>query len=287
VTLPSLLALLFILLLGALLGWLYRGLLMSLAVRFLASQTPNAAKSHRLTIDFGAHRSGWIRLTLQADLGKTLSPVLGYPVEAAAYSRFVGFGLSRVYSDFLNPDSPYYQCWLGAYVVFDSARRARFGFDDQGQLKEQDVLAALEADQRLVFRSVGCAERFADGNVVQLSGSLSTEQVHEQETTWWRASGRASTWSAYHRGRSPQGSRLRSLIYGTVPLGADHPVDDYHPLTYEGEFWVRSFPEYAATCAKFCIWPSYTDRGGSQVKAADQVIEESRRLLRQITFTRS
>ncbi|HEM61398.1 MAG TPA: hypothetical protein ENO24_03820 [Chloroflexi bacterium] len=282
-----LLGLLFVLI-GALLVWLHRGLLMSLAVRLLASTRPNAVKRHGLRIDFGKHAGPWIRLTLQANLGKTLSQVLGHPVEAAAYSRFAGFNLNRRYSDFLNPQSPYYQCWLGAYAVFDSESRTAFGFDELGTPVERDILAALEADQRLVYRSTGCPHRFPDGNAVRLRGELAIEQMPAagDGLTWWRASGLADTWSAYHKGASPAGSRLRSLVYGTVPLTAHHPVSDYHPLTYEGEFWLRYFPEYRATCAKFCIWPSSTLARGQQALSKEQVVQQSRELLQGITFAR-
>src|SRR4030042_409092 len=149
---PSLVALLLILGAGAASAWLYRGLLLSLAVRLLASRQPNAAKRHRLQIRFGQHHGGRTRLTLQANLAKTLSEIMAHPIEAAAYSRFGGFNLSRLYSDFMNPRSPYYQCWLGAYVVFDSELRRGFGFDDQGTFVADEVLAALEADQRLGYR---------------------------------------------------------------------------------------------------------------------------------------
>jgi len=272
---------------GAALAWLFRGLLMSIAVRFLASRRSNALKRHGLKIDFGPHKGQWIRLGLQANLGKTLSQVVGYPLEAAAYSRFGGFDLSRSYSGFLNPESPYYQCWLGAYAVFDSEHRIAFGFNLEGRLMEQDVLAALEADQRLVYRSTGCPHRFPDGNTVRLKGKLSTEQTQTAGgLTWWRTSGQADTWSAYHKGAIPGDSRLRSLIYGTVPATTNHSVSDYHPMTYEGEFWLRYFPEYEATCAKFCIWPLSGEWFDNRAKGKDQVAQQSRLLLEGITFSR-
>jgi hypothetical protein len=284
---PFALVALLLILTGAALAWLFRGLLMSLAVRFLASRRSNSVKRHGLKIDFGPHTGQWIRLGLQANLGKTLSQVVGYPLEAAAYSRFGGFNLSHSYSGFLNPESPYYQCWLGAYVVFDSEHRTAFGFNQEGRLMEQDVLAALEADQRLVHRSTGCPHRFADGNAVRLKGKLSTAQTQTAGgLTWWRTSGRADTWSSYHKGASPSGSRLRSLIYGTVPRSASHSVSDYHPMTYEGEFWMRYCPEYEATCAKFCIWPISAEGIVGRANGKDQIARESPQLLERITFTR-
>ncbi len=282
---PSLVALLLILGAGAASAWLYRGLLLSLAVRLLASRLPNAAKRHRLQIRFGQHHGGWIRLTLQANLGKTLSEIVAHPIEAAAYSRFGGFNLSRLYSDFMNPRSPYYQCWLGAYVVFDNEHRQAFGFNEQGEPVQEDVWAVFEADQRLVYRSTGCPHRFPDGNAVRLLGQLSGDRREEDGIPWWRVLGEAETWSAYHKGASPNAIRLRSRVYGVVPPSEKHEVDDYHPLRYLGEFWLRYFPELRATCGKFFIWPQYANRNGTEVSRGQQVAAECRELLRSITFT--
>jgi len=283
---PFVIALVIILLLGALAVWLYRGLLMSLMVRFLAFSMPNAAKRHGLKIHFGAHQGDWIRMNLQADLGKTLSQVLDHPVEAAAYSRFGGFTLSRVYSDFMNPDSPYYQAWLGTFVVFDNDRRRAFGFDEDGRFIAEEVLAVLEADQRLVYRSAGCPCKFDDGRVVRLRGEFAGERTEIDAVPWWRITGEADTWSAYHRGSNPRASRLRSRVYGIVPASANHEVDDFHPLRYRGEFWMRYFPEYEATCAKFCIYPYYHTRYGTEVTKGEQIVGECRELLDSITFSR-
>jgi hypothetical protein len=282
---PLLASLLILLFVCGVAIWTYRGLLMSLAVRFLASRLPNAAKRHGLSMGFGNHAGTWIRLTLQADLGKTLSEVVGYPLEAAAYSRFAGFNLSRLYSDFMNPDSLHYQCWLGAYAVFDNQHRRTFGFDERGEPIGEEAVAVLEADQRLVYRSAGCPHRFPDGNAVRLRGQFSKERIEEDGTSWWCVSGTADTWSAYHRGANPSGTRLRSRVYGVVPNSASHGVDDFHPLRYQGEFWMRYFPQYKATCAKFYIRPLYIDRDGNEVRKGYHAAREYRKLLRGITFT--
>ncbi len=279
-------ALVAVLLLAAVVAWNYRGLLMSLLVRLLASFSPNAARRRRLAIRLGAHQGGWIRLTLRANLGKALSGVIGRPVEAVAYSRFGGFNLSTVYSDYMNPDSRYYQAWLGAYVVFDDRQRQAFGFDDLGQISPAEVLAVLEADQRLVYRSAGCPHRFPGGNAVRLKGQLAVQPAEVGGERWWKISGEADTWSAYHRGASPLADPLRSKVYGTVPSSAGHNVDDFHPLRYRGEFWMRYFPEYEATCARFYIYPCYYDRAGRHVTREEQIVSECRPLLETITFSK-
>src|SRR4030042_2271691 len=149
--------------LGVVVAWLWRGPLKSAGVRRLAAALPNPATLQGLEIDIPVGRGAWTGLTLKVDLSDTLSEVVGYPVEAAAYSHYGGFNLSRVYSDFVNPDSDYYQAWIGAYVVFDGERRGHFGFDDEGQPVEQEALDVLEADQRLVLGGGGGPNWFGDG----------------------------------------------------------------------------------------------------------------------------
>ena len=207
-------------------GWRRRGHVKSVAIRRLAAALPNPAKRRGLDIRIPVDRGGWIRLTLKADLSRTLSEVVGYPVEGAAYSHFGGYNLSRVYADFVNPDSDYYQAWLGAYVVFDNERREHFGFDDEGQPVQREALDVLEADQRLVLGGAGCPNRFPDGRFVQLIGDMTVAEVDSGGERWWKLDGRADTWSAYHRGRSPGGGWRSEAGYGRVPDGAPHPVDD-------------------------------------------------------------
>jgi hypothetical protein len=46
-------------------------------------------------------------------------------------------------------------------------------------------------------------------------------------------------------------------------------VDDLHPITYCGEFWVRYEEAWRASCCKFLIYPSYTDRRGQEIDKGD------------------
>ncbi len=268
-------------------GWRRRGHVKSVAIRRLAAALPNAAKRHGLDINIPVDQGGWTRLTLKADLGAPLSEVVGYPVEGAAYSHFGGFNLSRVYSDFVNPDSDYYQAWVGAYVVFDSERRTHFGFDDEGQPVQQEALDVLEADQRLVLGGAGCPNKFPDGRFVRLISDMTVAEVDLGGEKWWRMDGKAETWSSYHRG-SNSGGRWRSEAgHGRVPDGAPHPVDDFHPLTYNGLFWMRYFPQWQATCARFYIYPEYTDRNGEKVTRGQRVEAECQAIVDRITFAKA
>ncbi len=272
--------------LAATFGWRRRGHVKSVAIRRLAAAVPNPAKSHALDIKIPVDRGAWIRFTLRASLSGTLSEVVGYPVEGAAYSHFGGFNVSRIYADFVNPDSDYYQAWLGAYVVFDNDRRQHFGFDDEGQPVQQEALDVLEADQRLVLGGAGCPHRFPDGRFVRLIGDMTAAEVESGGERWWKLEGKADTWSAYHRGTSPGGHWRSEAGYGRVPDDAPHPVDDFHPLTYNGSFWMRYVPEWQATCAKFYIYPEYTDRNGERVTKGQNVEAECQEIVDRITFAK-
>lgn len=271
---------------AAVFGWRGRGLVKSLGLRRLAAALPNPAKRHGIEIAIPIDRGGWIRLTLKADLSASLSEVVGYPVEAAAYSHYGGFNLSRVYCDFVCPRSAYYQAWIGAYVIFDSEQRKHFGFDDAGRPLQQDTLDLLEADQRLVLGDAGCPNRFPDGRLITLVGDMMASEVEVAGQRWWRLDGKADTWSAYHRGNSPRGHWPHYATYGRVPDDAPHPVDDFHPLTYSGSVWLRYYPEWRATCAKGYIYPEYTDRDGLRVTKGQQVEGECRAIVERITFAK-
>jgi len=265
--------------------WWYRGRLQSAGLRLLIPHIfSDPARERGLDIRFRLSPPPWFQITLVGELGKTLSEIVGTPVEAVAYSRFGGFPAGRAYSEFQNPDSPYYQVWLGAYAVFDGPGVQRYGFGEDGQPLPQAAVDVLEADQRLVYHGAGCERRFEDGRCVQMRGDFEVEQVEERGQTWWRLTGEADTWSAYHRGVSPNGRWHHPWIYGVVPPNAPHPVDDWHPLVYRGEFWLRYEPALAVSCAKFCIYPEYTDRRGERVTRAQSIVPELRRLLGAIEF---
>lgn len=244
---------------------LYQARLKSVAVRILARLLDNPAKARGIRVDLGAGIPGWLRVTLTGFMSYTLPEIVGYPVEAVAFSRFGGFNLDRRFSDFLNPHSPSYQCWYGAYIVFDNEHRQRFGFEADGGASAQDALDALEADQRLVYKNAGISLTFDDGRLVRPTQRFEKTQVEVNAQTWWRLTGAAETWSTYHRGRLPDESWKSRWCYGCVPANADHGVDDLHPLTYHGEFWVRYEEKWRASCCKFFIYPSYMDREGQEI----------------------
>jgi len=268
------------------LAWPRRFVLASTFMRLAAAAQPNPAKRRGIDMRFPVRGTGWIWPTLKVDLSASLSDVLGYPVEAAAYSHYGGFNLSRTYADFVNPDSSYYQAWIGAYVIFDNEQRKQFGFDGGGQPMRQDALDVLEADQRLVFWAAGCPNKYPDGRLVRPVGEWTAAEVDSGGERWWRLEGQAETWSAYHRGKTPDGNWRHYWASGQVPVDAPHSVGDFHPLTYSGSIFLRYRPEWQATCAKFYIYPEYSDRNGKKVSKDRQVEAECESIMDKIAFVK-
>jgi len=255
----------------------------SLGVRVLSGRRPNAASRAGIRVDLGPAAGEWSRPPLAASLDHALSDVVGRPLEGAAYSRFGDFEGRRSYSRFLDPDSPYYQAWLGAYVVLDGPQGA-FGFGPDGAARPEDALAVLEADQRLVYRSTGCPRRFENGCRTRLVGD--PEVAEPEGDGWWRLRGEADTWSSYCRGGRDTNVWGRSL-YGVVPTRAEHAVDDFHPARYVGEFWIRHDEALSATCCAFMIAPRYVDRGGQERFPGESLLAESANRLSLVRFPRA
>jgi len=269
------------------LAWPRRFVLASTFMRLVAAAQPNPAKRHGIDMHFPVRGTGWIWPTLKVDLSASLSEVVGYPVEAAAYSHYGGFNVSPTYADFVNPDSSYYQAWIGAYVIFDNERRKHFGFDDESKPVVQDATDVLEADQRLVYWAAGCSKTFPDGRLVRRIGEWTANEVDSGGERWWRLGGKAETWSAYHRGKTPQGNWRHYWASGQVPVDAPHAVEDFHPLTYSGCIFLRYRPEWQATCATFYIYPEYVDRNGEKVTKGQQLEAECQAIVDKIVFAKA
>ncbi len=271
--------------LGGLAGlvWPNRAALGSLAVRALSQRVPNAAARRGVRVDLGPAWGRWTRVPLAADLGPTLSEVVGYKIEAAAFSRFGGFPLGKSHSAYLDPTSPYYQAWLGAYLVFDVPSRPPFGFDDQGGVRESDVLNVLDADQRLVYRSQSCPRRFPDGRAIRPIGEARSEPITVDGVSWHRVTGEAETWSTYHREPRPERQLRARWLYGVSPdRGAD--CADFPAIRCASEVWLRHDADLRATCAAFLV--AARERPAErEMPASEPLFFAARSLLRQVRFT--
>jgi hypothetical protein len=265
-------------------AWRWRRVIMCVSMLLLAATQPNPAKRRGIDMRFDTRGTGWTRITLKVDLSQQLSEVIGRPVEHAGYSHLGGFNLSRKYSDLMNPDSIYYEAWIGAYTVFDNENVKHLGFDDAGRPLVQDALDILEADQRIVYQAAGCTKMFPDGRRVRRTTDWTVSQVESGGEVWWKLEGQADTWSAFHRGRTPRGSWRHYWPSGEVPMDAPYPLDDFHPMAYVGAIWLRYRPEWRATCAKFYIFPEYTDRNGQRVTKGRQLRAECEAIMDKVSF---
>ncbi len=266
-------------------AWLYRRSFTSKAMLLAAHALPNSAKKHNLGVTIPIPEgSAWIKPTLHVDIGDSLSEVVGYRIESTAFSHYGGFKLSRTYSDFVNPDSEYYQAWVGAYYVFDGEAREHYGFDEEGELVPSDALDLVEADQRMALGDFGCPNWFPDGRRLRLNGELTTSQVERRDGPWWRVDGKVETWSGYHRGKFPEGKLPHYWGSGVVPADAAHPVDNYHPLTLTGSVWLRYRPKWRATCGLFYVVPEYVDNEGRKVTKGLALKPECESIMDGVTF---
>ncbi len=295
--------------LAALTGLAYtnRARLKNVAALLLSRQRYNAAAQHGLQVRFTHVPPGWVPLTLHADLGPTLSEVIGRPVEATAFSRIGGFRGRHPYSEFLNPASPFYQVWVGAYVVFDGpppndhrpstidheqgsavygpSSMVQFGFDPSGQLVLQDALDVLEADQRLVYHGAGCDRTFPDGRRTKADmESLVVRSVTEDGIAWNVLTGQADTWSTFRHGVSPEARWYNPWFYGIVPPDVQPAHPDWPPIRYHGQFWMRHVPEWGATCAKFYLYPETKDPSGVTLRWGEVLLDDLQAMLRGIEF---
>lgn len=263
----------------------FQAQLKSVAIRLLSQIRPNPAKSRGIWVDLGAGIPGWNNVSLVGFMDETLPDIVGHPVEAVAFSRFGGFNLESGFSDFQNPNSISYQCWYGAYLVFDNEHCQRFGFEADGTASVQGALDALEADQRLVYKNAGIQLAFEDGRVVKPVGEFEQTTVTQDGQTWHRIVGEAETWSTYHRGDLPLENWKFDWCYGSVPEDGQHGVYDLHRLTYRGEFWVRYEPDWQATCCKFFIYPRFENRYGREMDKGDtSLVAAGQEALRDVRF---
>ena len=264
--------------------WPRRAALISSGIRSLSRRKLNAATRRGIRVDLGPARGQWAATSLAVDLSAGLSSSAGELVEGVAYSRFGGFRRGRPYSAFLDPESAYYQAWLGAFVVFDLPRRRAFGFDAAGRPQPDALARILDVVQRLVYESAGCARRFDSGEAIRPLGELKLEAPQAAGSDVWRVTGQFDTWSTYCQGGAPGTPRRGRFLYGKVPRKSTRPVEDFHPLTYSAEIWLQHDLALGATCAKFLVVPTFVDAGGQTRMPGQHLLLTAQVQFRQIRF---
>jgi hypothetical protein len=263
--------------------WPRRAALISSGIRSLSRRKPNPATARGIRVDLGRSRGLWSATSLAADLSPHLTKLLGERTEGAVYSRFGGFTRGRPYSAFLDPESPYYQTWLGAFILFDRPRRRPVvGKGEQPDLVELGHV--LDAIQRLVYVPAGCDQHFEDGSAIRPLGQMTIQDLRQDDARFWRVTGQLESWSTYCHGGSPRAPRRGRFLFGKVPRKAPRLVDDFHPLTYSAEIWLNHDDSLGATCARFLFSPTFVDRGGQTRTPGQQLLSSAPSLFRQIRF---
>ena len=244
-------------LLALCLGWLYRATLANWGIcTLIAATQPDPVRARGIAVDFPPPGGRWAPGILMGDLTQTLSQVVGRPLPAAIYTRIAAADPGRAYSRFQDPTSPYYQVWIGVYVVPDSDGVAHYGLDEDGQPVVAECLALFEADQRLALPWSGCSSRFPDGNLVRAQAEdFQMQQVQLAGDTYWKVSGAGETWSLFQHGRSPDAAWPFYWFAGTVSPRAWPTVHDQHSLTYQGAFYLRYDPDLSASVVQLYVCP--------------------------------
>jgi hypothetical protein len=263
--------------------WPRRAALISSGIRSLSRRRPNPATQRGIRVDLGRARGLWAATSLAADLSPRLTDLLGEQTEGAVYSRFGGFTRGRPYSAFLDPESPHYQAWLGAFILFDRPRRRPVLFAG-GQPDPDELSHVLDAIQRIVFVSAGCERRFGDGSTIRPLGAMTVQRLEQDGAQWRRVTGQLESWSTYCHGGSPSAPRRGRYLFGKVPKKAPRLVDDFHPLTYSAEMWLNHDDSLGATCARFLFAPTFVDRDGQTRTPGQHLLLAAPSLFRQIRF---
>ncbi|MHB1131263.1 MAG: hypothetical protein ACYC4L_02625 [Chloroflexota bacterium] len=255
----------------------------SAAIRLLSHRVQrNVAVERGVAISSSIDRGEWVRIPLVADLSEVLRSVTSRPISGVAWSHFGGFG-GRPYSAWLDPTSPYYQAWLGAYVVFVDDGGPPFGFDRTGAPDDAAVGQLLEADQRLVLNSAGLMSVADPHPRVAVAEGIQVEHVVAWGGDWVRFGGAGETVSAFQRAGHLAGRRSRWL-YGVAPNNLAGYVQEFHALTYLARVWLRYEPEKQATLAKFYVLAEYEDGSGRRWSRGRELESECRGLLDRIRF---
>lgn len=259
-------------------GWLWRAALANWAICAAIRVTQyDPVRAQGVALAFPPPTPPWSAGILMGDLSSTLSEVLGRPMRASVYTRIAAALPGRGWSCFQDPDSPYYQVWVGAYVVLDGAEgqsaRQHFGLDGQGQPVLSECLALFEADQRLALPWAGCANHLPDAARVRgLTETFLAERATVAGQACWKVSGVGETWALFHHGRTPAAAWPVYWFMGSVPRQQMTAVDDYPALRYHGVFYLCYEPALRASVVRFYIYPEYRDTQERQVEHGVEVI---------------
>ena len=122
--------------------------------------------------------AGWIPGLHPADLTPAWRRA-GLPVEGVGYSTLGSIGDGAQTSNRFWPTSPYYQAWLGGYLI---QTPAGFGWSADTGLEVERLLEAAVVDQRTWLTNYGCREPRV--SIQPGSFRVLEETTHQDYSAW-------------------------------------------------------------------------------------------------------
>ena len=251
--------------------------LKSQAAAWYTNIQPNSGKEQGVQIALPRNVPGWMPRGTSVDfgsnLGRFLADEVGHPC-TGVNNYMMGAFTDHGCSGLMDPTSPYYNAWVGCYVIFDDTRVAHYGFRDDGS-PIMDVLAAVaKSDQRIMLTGTNCPHPFRFDLVdVQLG------HVQEPDGDWVEFKSVIETWSLFHQGRRAGASGKYYISFGSPPPSATFDVGEFHPITYLGTMLARHDFKLKATFCKFCNSARWTDNTGKLHSTEELIGEEQRDML--------
>ena len=164
--------------------------------------------------------------------GADFSAYFGREIELVILYNFGAFTWGKPYSSALNPHSPYYSAYYGAYIVKDP--QGPFGFTEEGKADLQALASITSYDlSNLVLTSLGCHQRVTPRDF--LSGEIMVEEnvTYAGLPGWNRLDcnfqGRG-LWHTYQKGQ------WGYLQFGLPPKGNG---EDFALTTFYGRVYAR------------------------------------------------
>ena len=230
---------------------------------------PNSGKERGVSVELPRNVRGWmpggVSIDFASNLGTFLADEVGHPC-TGVNNYIMGAFTKHGCSGLMDPTSPYYNAWVGCYVIFDDANVTHFGFAGDGSPIVETLGAVAKSDQRIVLTGANCPHpfRFDMSNV-----RISTRR--EPDGEWCVLESDIETWSPFHQGRRAGAASRFYLMFGAPPAGVTFDVDEFHPATYIGSMWARYDASLKATFCRFCNSARWTDRNG-KVHSTEELI---------------
>ncbi|MCL1789744.1 MAG: hypothetical protein FWG40_00035 [Peptococcaceae bacterium] len=173
--------------------------------------------------------------------GDDFAVYMGRDVDLTILYNFGAFAWGDPYSSVLDPDSPYYSAFYGAYIVKDP--QGPFGFTAEGEADPRMLAMITSYDwSDLVLRSLGCASRVTANDFLNGDYSETTDVSYAGLPGWIRMDCAFEGRGLWHAYRQNQQGYLQ---YGMPPKEGDG--EDFAVLTLYGRAYMRYLEDYDVT----------------------------------------